>query len=160
YAIPETGRASRGTLIHSVLNLEHDEYITAIQPVSDFDMPEHYFILATRQGRIKRVDLEEFEAVRPSGLIAMSLHEGDSVGWVKYTNGSQDVIMVTQHGQSIRFPEKDVRVMGRPASGVNGIKLMDDDVIMGMDVIDPDDHTHILVVTRNGYGKRTPITSY
>ncbi len=160
YAIPETGRASRGTLIHSVLNLEHDEIITAIQPVSDFDMPDHYFILATRQGRIKRVDLEQFEAVRPSGLIAMSLNDDDSVGWVKYTNGSQDIIMVTQFGQSIRFPEADVRVMGRPASGVNGIKLINGDVITGMDVIDPDDHTHILAVSRNGFGKRTPISSY
>lgn len=160
YAIPETGRANRGTLIHSVLNLEHDEYITAIQPVSDFDMPDHYFILATRQGRIKRVDLEQFEAVRPSGLIAMSLHEGDSVGWVKYTNGSQDVIIVTQFAQSIRFPEKDVRVMGRPAGGVNAIKLMEGDIVTGMDVIDNEEHTHILVVTSNGYGKRTQIKQY
>ncbi|MGB7340335.1 MAG: DNA gyrase subunit A [Phototrophicaceae bacterium] len=160
YAIPETGRASRGTLIHSVLNLEHDEYITAIQPVSSFDMPDHYFVLTTRQGRIKRVDLEQFEAVRPSGLIAMSLHDDDSVGWVKYTNGSQDIIMVTEFGQSIRFPESDVRVMGRPASGVNGMKLIEGDAITSMDVIDPDEHTHILVVTRNGYGKRTPIELY
>ena len=160
YAIPETGRSNRGTLIHSVLNLDHDEHITAIQPVSDFDLPDHYFILATRQGRIKRVNLEEFEAVRPSGLIAMSLHDGDSVGWVKYTDGSQDVILVTQLGQSIRFQEGDVRVMGRPASGVNAIKLQDDDLVMGMDVIDPEEHTHILVVTRNGYGKRTPIEQY
>lgn len=160
YAIPETGRSNRGTLIHSVLNLEHNEYITAIQPVSDFDMPDHYFILATRQGRIKRVNLEEFEAVRPSGLIAMSLHDNDSVGWVKYTDGSQDIILVTQLGQSIRFQEDDVRVMGRPASGVNAIKLQEGDSVMGMDVIDPEDHTHILVVTRNGYGKRTKIDQY
>ncbi|MGJ3238292.1 MAG: DNA gyrase subunit A [Anaerolineae bacterium] len=160
YAIPETGRANRGTLIHAVLNLEHDEYITAIQPVFNFDMPDHYFILATRQGKVKRVDLEQFEAVRPSGLIAMSLNDGDSVGWVKYTDGSQDVIMVTQLGQSIRFSEDDVRVMGRPAGGVNGIKLAEGDVVMGMDVIDPENHTHILVVSRNGYGKRTPIELY
>lgn len=160
YAIPETGRANRGTLIHSILNVDHDEHITAIQRVSDFDMPDHYFILCTRQGRIKRVELEHFEAVRPSGLLAMSLNEGDSVGWVKYTNGSQDVIMVTRNGQSIRFPEVDVRVMGRPASGVNGIKLLEGDLIMGMDVINPEEHTHILVVTQHGFGKRTPITSY
>lgn len=160
YAIPETGRANRGTLIHSVLNLEADEHITAIQPVSDFDMPDHYFILATRQGRIKRVDLEKFEAVRPSGLIAMSLHEGDSVGWVKYTNGSQDVILVTRFAQSIRFPEQDVRVMGRNAGGVNAIKLVDGDTVTSMDVIDKNEHTHILVVTSTGYGKRTKIEQY
>ncbi|MEM9951180.1 MAG: DNA gyrase subunit A [Chloroflexota bacterium] len=160
YAIPETGRASRGTLIHSVLNLEADEYITAIQPVANFDMPDHYFILCTRDGRIKRVELEHFAEVRPSGLIAMSLHGDDQVGWVKYTNGTQDVVMVTRTGQSIRFDENDVRVMGRTATGVNGIKLVADDVITGMDVIDPEEHTHILVVSRNGYGKRTPIASY
>ncbi|MEL6404524.1 MAG: DNA gyrase subunit A [Chloroflexota bacterium] len=160
YAIPETGRANRGTLIHSVLNLEHDEYITTIQPVSSFDLADHYFVMATRHGRIKRVDLEQFEAVRPSGLIAMSLSDGDSVGWVKYTDGNQDVILVTRRGQSIRFPEDEVRVMGRPAGGVNGIKLVDDDIVTGMDVLRPDDHTHILVVSANGYGKRTPIEQY
>lgn len=160
YRIPETGRSNRGTLIHAVLSLEHNEHITAIQPVSDFDMPDHYFILATRQGRIKRVNLDDFKAVRPSGLIAMSLNDDDSVGWVKYTDGSQDIILVTQLGQSIRFEENDVRVMGRPASGVNAIKLQEGDVVMGMDVIDPEEHTHILVVTRNGYGKRTKIGQY
>lgn len=160
YALPETGRANRGTLIHSVLTIAHDEHITAILPVSTFDLEEAYFVLATRQGRIKRVNLEEFEAVRPSGLIAMSLHDGDSVGWVRYTDGNQDIIIATEQGQSIRFHEDNVRVMGRPASGVNAIKLADNDIVTGMDVIDPDQHTHILVVTRYGYGKRTPIEQY
>ena len=128
YAIPETGRANKGTLIQMVLNLGFDEHITAILPVSTFELEEAYFVLATRQGRIKRVPLSEFEAVRPSGLIAMGLHDSDSVSWVKYTDGNQDIILVTEGGQSIRFHESDVRVMGRPASGVNAIKLIDDDV--------------------------------
>ncbi len=160
YNIPETGRANRGTLIHSILALTPGEYITAALPVSDFDREDAYFIMATRQGRIKRVHLHEFEAVRPSGLIAMSLNEGDSMGWVKCTDGDQDIILVTEHGQSIRFAESEVRVMGRPAGGVNAIRLMDDDQVAGMDVIDPNLHTHILVVTLNGFGKRTPLEQY
>lgn len=159
YRIPETGRANRGILIHSILNMDADEKITAILPVSDFEMEDASFVMATRQGKIKRVQLSEFASVRPSGLIAMSLSDGDTMGWVKYTDGSQDIIMVTASGQSIRFHEDEVRVMGRPAAGVNGIKLAKNDVVVGMDVIESD-HTHILVVTRNGFGKRTAIEQY
>jgi DNA gyrase subunit A len=160
YGLPESGRANRGILIHSVLNIAHDEHITAILPVSTFDLEDAYFVLTTQEGRIKRVNLEEFEAVRPSGLIAMSLHDDDSVGWVKYTDGNQDIILVTEQGQSIRFHEDNVRVMGRPASGVNAIRLAENDAVSGMDVINPEEHSHILVVTRNGFGKRTPIEQY
>jgi DNA gyrase subunit A len=118
-----------------------------------------YFVMATRYGRIKRVDLEDFAAVRPSGLIAMSLDEGDTLDWVKYSNGDQHVILVTESGQAIRFHENRVRVMGRPAGGVNAIRLMGDDVVAGMDVIRPGD-THLLVVTENGHGKRTALEEY
>jgi DNA gyrase subunit A len=159
FSIPEASRTSRGSLIHSVLKLDHDEHITAILPVSSFDMEEAYFVLATRHGRIKRVELKKFESVRPSGLIAMGLNEGDSLDWVKCSDGTQHIVMVTEKGQSIRFPESDVRVMGRPATGVNGIKLSAGDYVAGMDVID-EHHTHILVVTRKGYGKRTRIAEY
>lgn len=159
YKIAETEREKRGTLIQSILPLESDERITAILPVESFDMPDSYFVLATREGRIKRVELHEFEAVRPSGLIAMSLHEGDTLGWVKYTNGNQHVVLVTTNGQSIRFHEEEVRVMGRPAGGVNAMKLSKDDEISGMDVIG-ELHTHILVVTQKGFGKRTAIEQY
>jgi DNA gyrase subunit A len=160
YHIPETGRANKGTLIHTVLNLEPDEQITATLSVSTFEDASGYFVLATRQGRIKRVAVEEFAAVRPSGLIAMGLEEGDYLGWVKYSDGEQDVLVVTEQGQSIRFPESKVRVMGRPAVGVNSIKLDLDDSVAGMDVIDEEQHTHMLVVTRNGYGKRTLLSDY
>jgi DNA gyrase subunit A len=159
FSIPEASRTSRGSLVHSVLKLDHDEHITAILPVSSFDMDEAYFVLATRHGRIKRVELKEFEAVRPSGLIAMGLREGDSLDWVKCSDGNQHIVMVTELGQSIRFPETDVRVMGRQAGGVNGIKMTDRDRVAGMDVIQ-DEHSHILVVTRQGYGKRTLIDEY
>jgi len=159
FRIAETERDKRGTLIQSILPLDSDERITAILPVESFDMPESYFVMATRDGRIKRVELHEFEAVRPSGLIAMSLHENDTLGWVKYTNGDQHIVLVTANGQSIRFHEEDVRVMGRPAGGVNAMKLAEGDEIAGMDIIGSE-HTHVLVVTQNGFGKRTAIDQY
>ncbi len=158
FRIPETGRANKGVLIHTVLNLEPDEKVTAVLPVSSFEMDGH-FTLATRKGRIKRVALDEFAAVRPSGLIAMGLEPDDYLGWVKYSDGDQDVIVVTEQGQSIRFHESRVRVMGRPAGGVMAIKL-DGDYLAGMDVVDESHHTHMLVVTRNGFGKRTLLQDY
>ncbi len=158
YYIPETGRASKGTIIHSILNLEADEHITAMLPVATFSDVEGYFVMATRRGRIKRVHLSEFAAVRPSGLIAMTLEQGDMLGWVKYTNGDQDIIIATEQGQCVRFHESEVRVMGRPAAGVNAIRLRND-FVAEMDVIEPGD-THVLVVTANGFGKRTPVEEY
>lgn len=158
FRIMETGRANRGTLIHTVLNLSPDEYITAVLPVESFDH-DGYFVMATVQGRIKRVALKEFAAVRPSGLIAMTLDSDDYLGWVKFTDGDQDVILVTQNGQSIRFHESEVRMMGRPAAGVNAIRLEAGDWVAGMDVVCAD-HTHMLVVTRNGFGKRTLLEDY
>jgi DNA gyrase subunit A len=158
FAIPEAGRASKGTLVHMVLALQPVERITAILPVSSFEA-QGYFVLETRNGRIKRVHLEEFADVRPSGLIAMSLDDGDSLNWVKYTDGDQDIIIATEGGQSIRFHESTVRAMGRPAAGVNSIRLLDGDLVAGMDVVKADDTT-VLVVTRNGYGKQTPLDNY
>ena len=159
YRIPETGRAAKGTMIHAILNMEYEERVTAILPVSSFDVQAGYFVMATRYGRIKRVHLNEFAEVRPSGLIAMNLSDGDYLGWVKFSNSDQDIMLVTEQGQSIRFHEEAVRVMGRPAGGVNAIKLLEDDRIAGMDVIGPA-HTHVLVVTTNGYGKRTALEHY
>jgi len=158
YAIPETQRASKGTLIHAVLPLMPDEYITAVLPVTTFDV-EGYFVMATRHGRIKRVHLDQFADVRPSGLIAITLEQGDTLNWVKYTNGNQHVVLVTEGGQAVRFHENQVRVMGRPAAGVNAIRLLRGDVVAGMDVIREGD-THLLVVTANGHGKRTPLEEY
>ncbi|TVR18588.1 MAG: DNA gyrase subunit A [Anaerolineaceae bacterium] len=159
YRIPEAGRANRGTLIHTVLPLEQDEHITAILPVTSFDQVGWHFVMVTKHGRIKRVHLQDFADVRPSGLIAMSLNEGDYLGWVKYSNGDQHIVVGTEQGQSIRFHERQVRVMGRTAGGVNAIKLSEGDLCAGMDVID-EDKTHIIVVTSRGFGKRTAIEQY
>ncbi|HRL10615.1 MAG TPA: DNA gyrase subunit A [Aggregatilineales bacterium] len=172
WQIPETGRANKGTLAHAVLPLDQDERITAIinlNNTSNADMDAENedegtpvytnFVLMSRRGTIKRVSYKDFSDVRQSGIIAVSLEEGDEVGWVKPTNGDQHIVIVTEGGNSIRFHENNVRVMGRQAGGVNSIRLIDGDLIAGMDVIKPDD-THILVVTRNGYGKRTTIDEY
>jgi DNA gyrase subunit A len=162
FHVPETGRANRGTLIQTILPLEFNEQITAILPVASFEDQPGYFVMVTQLGRIKRVALEEFAAVRPSGLIAMSLDPDDYLGWVKHSDGDQDIIIVTQQGQSIRFHESEVRVMGRPAAGVNAIrleKLEFQDLVAGMEVVNYD-HTHVLVVTLNGFGKKTPVDEY
>ena len=159
YYIPETARAAKGTLVHTVLALDSDERITAVLPFNPLAEGEGYFIMATRYARIKRVHLADFRDVRPSGLIAISLDPGDTLHWVKFTNGDQDVVLATDAGQSIRFHESEVRVMGRPAFGVNAIKLKENDAVAGMDVIGPED-THLLVVTQNGLGKRTALDEY
>lgn len=158
YNIPEATRASKGTLAHAFLSLSQDEHITAIVPVASFDQ-QGYFVMATRNGRIKRVRMEEFADVRPSGVIAMRLEGDDTLQWVAYTDGDQDVIVATERGQSIRFHEKQVRVMGRPAHGVYSIRLNEGDHVAGMDVVEAED-THVLVVSRNGLGKRTPLEEY
>jgi DNA gyrase subunit A len=158
FSVMEAARNAKGILAHSFLALMGNERITAIVPVSSFE-GTGYFVMATRLGRIKRVRMEDFDDVRPSGLIAINLEPGDTLNWAKLTDGTQDVILVTEQGQSIRFHETTVRVMGRQATGVNAIRLIADDVVAGMDVVRPD-ATQMLIVTRYGYGKRTPVDAY
>ncbi|MBN1964562.1 MAG: DNA gyrase subunit A, partial [Anaerolineae bacterium] len=158
YEIPDAVRAGRGMLIQAVLSLEAGERVTAMAAVPSFE-EDGYFIMATRYGRIKRVRLQDFSSVRSNGLIAMSLAAGDFLGWARMTTGDQDVILVTEDGMSIRFPESEVRVMGRPASGVNAIRLRRGDVVAGMDVIEDGD-TDLLIVTSKAFGKRTLLSEY
>ncbi|MCY3782125.1 MAG: DNA gyrase subunit A [Chloroflexi bacterium] len=161
YEIPETQREKRGTLIQSVLPLEGEEKITAVVSLTEEQAEQQtgYFVLATSRGKVKRVAQREFADVRHSGLIAINLLEGDNLRWVKWSNGDQQIVMASANGQSILFHETEVRAMGRQAAGVMGMELRGNDEIAGMDVV-PDDDAHVLVVTRNGYGKRTPVTDY
>ncbi len=158
YEVPDSGRAGRGTLIQAILSLEPGETVTAMAAVPSFEQ-EGYFVLATRFGRVKRVHLKDFSAVRSNGMIAMSLQPADTLSWVRMSTGDQDIILVTENGMSIRFNENDVRVMGRPASGVNGIRLQDNDLVAGMDVIDMRD-SDLLIVTQYAFGKRTALDEY
>ena len=115
-------------------------------------------IFPTGRGKIKRVAMEEFASVRPSGLIAMSLEEGDKLGWARLTSGKDEIIIVTENGQALRFNETKVRSMGRQAAGVQGIKLKKDDAVTSMDVVEKDGA--LLIITTKGFGKRTPLEDY
>jgi DNA gyrase subunit A len=157
YQIPDADRTDRGIPLVNILALEADETITAAVAVPDFEAAR-YCTMATRSGKIKRVELAEFAAVRPSGLIAISLEKGDILGWVRLTSGKDEVILATQSGKALRFKETEVRPMGRPAAGVRAIRLYPGDVVAGMDVVDR--AADLLVVTSLGYGKRTPLAEY
>jgi DNA gyrase subunit A len=157
YQIPDAVRTSKGVPIVNVLALGIGETVTAAVAVPAFESVD-YCTLMTRKGRIKRVDLSEFASVRPSGLIAMNLDEDDSLGWVRLTHGSDDIIIVTEEGQALRFNENNVRAMGRPAAGVIGIRLLGKDRVTSMEVVEPGGD--LLTVTTGGYGKRTPLDEY
>jgi DNA gyrase subunit A len=157
YQIPDADRAAKGIPLVNVLALGPNEHVTAAIAVSNFSA-HGYCIMATARGRIKRVDLGEFAAVRPSGLIAISLDEGDTLGWARLTSGTDEVILVTENGQALRFSETAVRSMGRQAAGVNGIRLAAGDAVTSMDVVEKDGA--LLVVTANGFGKQTPLKEY
>jgi DNA gyrase subunit A len=157
HRVPDAGRAAKGIPIINLINLDAAERVTAAVAVPTFEKAE-YLVMVTRQGKIKRADLTEFESVRPSGLIALSLDEGDELGWVKLTAGDDEVLIVTQQGQAIRFKESEVRPMGRAAGGVMAIRLSDGDQVAGMDLADP--AGDLLVITAKGYAKRTPLSEY
>lgn len=157
YLLPEAGRTDRGVPLINILALDANERITAAVAVPDFAAAS-YCTLATVRGRIKRVKLDEFASVRPSGLIAMSLEDGDQLGWVRLTSGKDDLIMVSAGGMALRIKETEVRVMGRQASGVAGMKLRKGDQLASMEVVEKDGA--LLVVTENGFGKRSLLTNY
>ncbi len=157
YRVPEASRTSRGTPVVNVVSLAPDEVVTAAVAVPDFESARFLF-MGTRHGRVKRVPLKEFASVRASGLVALILHEGDELGWVRLTTGQDEILLVTAQGQALRIREHEVRPMGRHASGVIGIRLKEGDEVVGMDVVEPGGD--LLVVTAQGYGKRTPLTEY
>ncbi len=157
YQIPDADRTARGIPMVNILAVEAGETITATLAVPDFEAA-NYCTMATRNGKVKRVALSEFAAVRPSGLIAIGLERGDVLGWVQLTSGEDEIIFVTKSGQALRYREKHVRPMGRPAAGVRAIHLRESDQVAGMEVVDP--QADLLVVTALGYGKRTPLNEY
>ncbi len=157
YQIPDSGRTGKGIPLVNVLAISPGEKITATIAVSDFG--HHGFCtMMTVKGKVKRVNLEEFASVRPSGLIAMSLADDDKLGWARLTSGNDEIIIVTEMGQALRFSEKLVRSMGRPAAGVNGIKLKEGDQVTTMTKVQHGGT--LLVVTEGGYGKQTPLDRY
>ncbi|MCL4263561.1 MAG: DNA gyrase subunit A [Anaerolineae bacterium] len=157
YDIPELDRTAKGMSVMNILPLMPEEKITAVLPVHSFEDAE-YLTMITRKGKIKRVGISMFAYVRPSGLIAINLEEDDKLGWVKLTEGGQDLILVSEQGRGIRFSEEDVRPMGRGAIGVYAMRLDAWDNIAGADVVTPD--ADVLVITEKGYGKRTAVDEY
>ncbi|MGD6818993.1 DNA gyrase subunit A [Metabacillus sp. 84] len=157
YEIPEYGRTAKGLPIVNLLGVERDEWVKAIIPVSEFP-DDWYLFFTTKEGISKRTPLSQFANIRTNGLIALGLREEDELISVRLTDGSKDIIIGTKNGMMIRFPETDVRQMGRTATGVKGISLTGDDEVVGMEILEED--TDILIVTRNGFGKRTPASEY
>jgi DNA gyrase subunit A len=157
YQIPDADRSTKGIPLVNVLSLDAGEIITAALSVPNFEVAG-YITLATRSGKIKRMALSELASVRPSGIIAIGLENGDELGWARLTQGDSEIILVTEQGKALRFSEGKVRTMGRSAGGVTGIKLSGKDKVTSMEVIEKGGD--LVLVTTQGYGKRTPLTEY
>ncbi|MEK5440137.1 MULTISPECIES: DNA gyrase subunit A [unclassified Fredinandcohnia] len=157
YEIPEFSRTAKGIPIINLLEIDKEEWINAIIPVSEL-VDDWFLFFTTRKGISKRTPLSSFANIRKGGLIAVGLHEGDELISVRLTDGSKDIIIGTKDGMLIRFPESDVRSMGRTAAGVKGINISEGDEVVGMEILE--DNLDVLIVTEHGYGKRTPAGEY
>ena len=157
YEIPEASRTARGTAIVNLLQLAPEEKITAMIPVKEYKQGKYLF-MATRKGIVKKTPLLDYANVRKTGLAAISLREDDELIEVKLTNNKKDIFLVTKYGQCIRFPETDVRSMGRTAMGVIGMQLNDGDEVIGMQLNTQGDH--LLIVSANGMGKLTSVDEF
>jgi DNA gyrase subunit A len=162
YEVPQQSRTSKGQNIVNFLQLSPEEKVSSIIQSEDFKVFK-YFVMLTKYGVIKRVEVSQFYNVRHSGLIAMKLKGDDVLNWIRTSSGKDDIILATAKGQAIRFREKDVRAMGRSASGVRAIRLKKDDVIVGVDLITDGksiSDEQLMVVMSHGFGKRTAVASY
>lgn len=158
YEIPEFSRTAKGLPIINLLEVDKGEWVNAIIPVSEF-VDDWFLFFTTKEGVSKRTPLSSFANIRNNGLIAVNLREGDELISVRLTDGNKEIIIGTKNGMLIRFPESDVRSMGRTATGVKGITLKNEnDEVVGMEVLE--EGSEILIVTKNGYGKRTPSEEY
>ncbi|EFM26019.1 DNA gyrase, A subunit [Peptoniphilus duerdenii ATCC BAA-1640] len=157
YEIPESSRQAKGTAIINLLNLEGDEFVTAVIPVRNVDENAN-LVMATKNGLIKKTSYSEFEKIRKNGLIAITLNEGDNLIGVRLTSGRDEIMIVTKNGMAIRFSESDVRNMGRTAMGVKSIDLKNDDEVVSFEI--PQDDKYLLVISENGFGKMTKMTEY
>ncbi len=166
YDIPVASRTAKGSAIVNFLQLMSTEKITAMLPLDKLDNSDSikFLFMATEKGVVKKVDLEQFKNVRRSGLIAIKIKDDDRLIWTRPTSGNDEITLVTSKGQSIRFKEKDVRSMGRNASGVTGIRLKKEDLVVGMGVVhgkkDVNKRYEVLTIGAKGFGKRTKLGMY
>ena len=159
YEIPEAGRTAKGTAIVNLLMLDGGEKISAVIPIANFAEGK-YLLMATKHGIIKKTALNEYMAVRKSGLIGITLKEDDELIDVRLTDGEDNVVLVTRRGICITFDEKDVRPIGRVSQGVIGIRLDEGDYVIGMESIIHGSKATLLAITENGFGKRTELDEY
>ena len=159
YELPEAGRTAKGTAIVNLLMLDGGEKISAVIPIANFAEGK-YLLMATKNGIIKKTSLNEYMSVRKTGLIGITLKEDDELIKVRLTDGEDNVVLVTYKGMCITFDEKDVRPMGRVSQGVIGIRLDDDDFVIGMESIIQGSKATLLAITENGFGKRTELDEY
>lgn len=157
HEVPDASRTAKGLPLVNLISLEPQEQVTTVLNVPSFDDAD-YLVMATVRGKIKRTNLADYSSVRSNGLIAIGLEEGDELRWVRVSKGSEDILLTSCHGQTIRFHQDQVRPMGRPASGVIGMNLDEDDRIISMDLEVP--AGELLVVTVKGFGKRTALKEY
>ncbi len=158
YEVPEGARNARGKPIVNLFPLTEGEKITAVLPVQGFD-DDHFIFMATSEGTVKKTALTAFSNPRKAGIIAVNLDDGDHLVGVAITDGECDVMLFSDAGKAVRFPEQDVRPMGREARGVRGMNLEDDQRVIAM-LVTRDDSDSVLTATENGYGKRTPVAEY
>ena len=159
FEIPEAGRTARGTAIVNLLNLEAGEKVSAVIPLQNFAEGK-YILMATRNGIIKKTPLKEYDSARKTGLLGITLKEDDELIDVRLTDGEDNVVLVTRKGMCITFDEKDVRPVGRVTQGVIGIKLAEEDYVIGMESVITGGNATLLAITENGFGKRTELDEY
>ena len=159
YEVPESGRTAKGTAIVNLLSLDAGEKISTIIPIQNFAEGK-YLLFATRNGLIKKTALTEYNSARKTGLLAITLKDEDELIGVRLTDGEDNVVLVTKQGMCITFNEKDVRPIGRVSQGVIGIRLDDDDSVIGMESIIQGSNATLLAITENGFGKRTELEEY
>ena len=159
YEVPAASLSAKGVAAVNLLQMQPEEKITAIIKHEKNVSDAGYLFMATKNGTVKKTPLSDYANIRTNGLIAIKLDDGDELKWIKKTDGESDVIISTSAGQAIRFNEKDARPMGRAARGVRGVRLRPNDRVVGMDIVTSDDQT-LLVISEQGFGKRTKVTNF
>jgi DNA gyrase subunit A len=157
FELPEASRAGKGSSIANFLQVGEGETVTAAIRIDSFEK-KNFLMMATKNGLVKKVQLQDFQNIRRSGIIAIKLKEADELGWVRETDGKQEVILGTQNGIMIRFNEKDIRPMGRAAAGVRGIRLGKGDKVVSMDIITP--KGELLAISEGGFGKKMKLDEF
>ena len=159
YEVPAASLAAKGVAAVNLLQLQPEEKITSIIGLGKDAKDDGYLFMATIKGTVKKTPLKDYANIRTNGLITINLDSGDELRWIKQTTGDNDVIISTSAGQAVRFNEQECRPMGRAARGVRGVRLRPNDSVVGMDVVNDDEQT-LLVISEKGFGKKTKVANF